>query len=141
MEVVREANEAIAKTRARMIPSQDRNKSYAKPKRRHVEFQVGDHVFLHVSPMKGIKNFGKKGNLSHRFVGPFMISEKIRQVAYRLAMPPALSGVHNVFQVSILHNYVFDPSRILRYETLNGQEDLSYEEKPMKILEKKERVL
>ena len=84
-ESVQEAAEAIEKIRARMLASQDRQKSYADPKRRNVEFQVGDHVFLRVSPMRGVKRFGKKGKLSPRFVGPFEILERVGQVAYRLA--------------------------------------------------------
>ena len=84
-ESVQEAAEAIEKIRARMLASQDRQKSYADPKRRNVEFQVGDHVFLRVSPMRGVKRFGKKGKLSPRFVGPFEILERVSQVAYRLA--------------------------------------------------------
>ena len=85
-----------------MLASQDQQKSYADPKRRNVEFQEGDHVFLRISPMRGVKRFGKKGKLSPRFVGPFEILERVGQVAYRLALPPALAGVHNVFRVSML---------------------------------------
>ena len=98
-ESVQEATEAIEKIRARMLASQDRQKSYANSKRRNVEFQEGDHVFLRVSPMRGVKRFGKKGKMSPRFVGPFKILERVGQVAYRLALPPALAGVHNVFHV------------------------------------------
>ncbi|XP_062114201.1 uncharacterized protein LOC133825251 [Humulus lupulus] len=91
--------------------------------------------------MKGVKRFGKKGKLIPRFVGPFKILERIRDVAYRLAMPPAFSGVHNVFHVSMLCKYVSDPSHILSYEVLDMQPGLSYEEKTVKILIKKENAL
>ncbi|XP_062080563.1 uncharacterized protein LOC133785330 [Humulus lupulus] len=124
-----------------MIASRDRQKSYVDPKRRHIEFQVGHHVFLGVLPMKGIKRFGKKGMLSPRFVGPFEILERIGEVSYRLSMPLAFSGVHNIFHVSMLRKYVLDPSYILSYEALDMQPDLSYEEKPVKILDKKEKAL
>ncbi|XP_060973968.1 uncharacterized protein LOC133039157 [Cannabis sativa] len=116
-------------------------KSYADPKRRDVTFQPGDHVFLRVSPMKGIKRFGKKGKLSPRFIGPFEILEKIGQVAYRLALPPSLSAVHNVFHVSMLRKYVSDPMHILSYEMLELQPDLSYDEQPVQILDRKEKCL
>ena len=85
-----------------MLASQSRQKSYSNLKRRGVEFQVGDHVFLRVSPLRGVKRFGVWGKLSPRFVGPFEILERVGEVAYRLAMPPALSGVHDVFHVSML---------------------------------------
>ncbi|XP_062085966.1 uncharacterized protein LOC133792074 [Humulus lupulus] len=140
-EAVQETNEVIAKIRARMIASHFLEKIYANPKHKHVEFQVGNHVFLRVLPMKGVKRFDKKRKLSPRFVGPFEILERIGEVAYMLAMPLAFSGVHNVFQVFMLRKYVSDPSHNLSYEALNMQLDISYEEKPIKILGKKEKAL
>ncbi|KAM6564246.1 hypothetical protein CsatB_024244 [Cannabis sativa] len=98
-------------------------------------------VFLRISPMKGIKRFGKKGKLSPRFIGPFEILERIGQVAYRLAMPPALAAVHNVFHVSMLRKYVSDSSHVLSYEALELQPDLSYEEQPVQILDRREKIL
>ena len=68
--------------------------------------------------MKGVMRFGKKGKLGPRFVGPFEILEQVRNVAYRLVLPPSLSGVHNVFHVSMLQKYVPNQSYILRYEPL-----------------------
>ena len=124
-----------------MLASQSRQKSYADPKRRNVEFQVGDYVFLRVSPWKGVRRFGKKGKLSPRFVGPFEILERIGQVAYRLALPSALSAVHNVFHVSALRRYVSDVSHILSYEDLELEPDLSFEEQPVQILDRKDKVL
>ena len=140
-ESVQEAAKAIEKIRARMLASQDRQKSYADPKRRNVEFQVGDHVFLRVSPMRGVKRFVKKGKLSPRFVGPFEILERVGQVAYRLALPPALAGVHNVFHVSMLRKYISDESHILSYDDLVLDSDLSYEERPVQVLDRKDKVL
>ncbi|KAM6542440.1 hypothetical protein CsatB_006887 [Cannabis sativa] len=124
-----------------MLASQSRQKSYADPKRRDITFHPGDHVFLRVSPMKGIRHFGKKGKLSPRFIGPFEILEKVGQVAYRLALPPLLSVVHNVFHVSMLRKYVSDPIHILSLEALELQPDLSYDDRPVQILDKKEKVL
>ncbi|KAM6583524.1 hypothetical protein CsatB_010526 [Cannabis sativa] len=101
-----------------MLAAQSRQKSYADPKRRDIDFQVRDMVYLRVSPMKGIKCFGKKGKLSPRFIEPFEILERIGQVVYRLAMPPALATVHDVFHVLMLRKYVLDSSHILSYEAL-----------------------
>ena len=140
-ELVQETNEALEKIRARMLATQSRQKSYADLKRKSVEFQVGDHVFLRVSPMRGVKRFGVKGKLSPRFIGPFEVLDRIGEVAYRLAMSPSLSAVHNVFHVSMLRKYVSDPSHVLSYENLELDEDLSYEEKPVQILDRKEKVL
>ncbi|KAM6546104.1 hypothetical protein CsatB_026840 [Cannabis sativa] len=142
-DAVQHTNEAIQKIRARMITAQSRQKSYADLKRRDIEFEVGDHVFLRVTPRKGlsVKRFGKRGKLSPRYVGPFQILDRVGSVAYRIALPPSLSGVHNVFHVSQLRKYVSDPSHILSYETLGLQEDLSYNERPVKILDQKDRIL
>ena len=85
--------------------------------------------------------FGKKGKISPRYVGPFEILERVGFIAYRLALPSALSRLHNVFHVSMLRRYVFDPSHILSYEPLQVKENLSYEEVPIQILDHKEQVL
>ncbi|XP_062080571.1 uncharacterized protein LOC133785338 [Humulus lupulus] len=138
---VQEANEAIAQIRPRMITSQDRQKIYADPKRRDIEFSVGDYIFFRVSPMKGVRRFIKKWKLSPTFVGSFEILEIIGQVAYRPALPLTLPGVHNVFHVSMLRKYVSYSSHVLRYETLSLQEDLSYEVVSLQILDKKDKVL
>ena len=74
-------------------------------RRRPLEFKVGDHVFLKVMPKGGVVRFGKRGKLSPRFIGPFEILERIGVVAYRLALPPSMSGVHEVFHVSMLRKY------------------------------------
>ena len=124
-----------------MLTAQSRQRSYADSRRRDVQFQVGDHVFLRVSPWKGVRRFGKKGKLSPRFIGPFEILERIGQVAYRLALPPALSAVHDVFHVSALRRYVSDETHVLSYEDLVLDETLSYEEQPVEILDRKDKVL
>uniref|UniRef100_A0A2N9EG40 Reverse transcriptase domain-containing protein n=1 Tax=Fagus sylvatica TaxID=28930 RepID=A0A2N9EG40_FAGSY len=125
----------------RLRVAQSRQKSYADTRRRDLEFEIGDMVFVRVAPMKGVMRFGRKGKLSPRYVGPFEILERVGLVAYKLALPPALSGIHNVFHISMLRRYVSDPTHILSYEPLQVQDDLSYEEMPMKILDRKDQVL
>jgi hypothetical protein len=65
-----------------------------------LEFEVGDHVYLKVSPMKDVKRFGVKGKLVPRYIGPFPILEKCGSVAYKLELPLSLAGVHDIFHVS-----------------------------------------
>ncbi|KAL5577207.1 hypothetical protein UlMin_018906 [Ulmus minor] len=84
---------------------------------------------------------GKKGKLSPRYIGPFEILERVGKVAYRLALPQELSSVHNVFHVSMLKKYIPDPSHVLEHEPIEVHEDLSYEEQPVQILDKKEKTL
>ncbi|KAL5583119.1 hypothetical protein UlMin_015561 [Ulmus minor] len=124
-----------------METAQSRQKSYADKRKRSLEFQVGDSVFLKVAPMKGVMCFGKKEKLSPRFIGPFEILERIGKVTYKLALPPELSSVHNVFHVSMLKKYVSDPSHVLEHEPIQVKEDLTYEEKPVQILDRKDKTL
>ncbi|KAL0534776.1 hypothetical protein IC582_029069 [Cucumis melo] len=132
-ELVQSTNEAIQKIRSRMHTAQSRQKSYADVRRKDLEFEVGDKVFLKVAPMRGVLRFERRGKLSPRFVGPFEILERIGPVAYRLALPPSLSTVHDVFHVSMLRKYVPDPSYVVDYEPLEIDENLSYTEQPVKV--------
>ena len=77
--------------------------------------------------------FGKKGKLSPRYIEPFEILEKIGKVAYRLALPPKLSAVHNVFHISMLKKYITDPYHVLNDEPIEVHKDLTYEEKPVQF--------
>ena len=74
---------------------------------------MGDHVFLKVMPKRGVVRFGKQGKLSPRFIGPFEVLEGVGAVAYRLALPPTLSSVHEVFHVSMLRKYTLDPAHVV----------------------------
>ncbi|KAL0556514.1 hypothetical protein IC582_005028 [Cucumis melo] len=140
-ELVQSTNEAIQKIRSRMHTAQSRQKSYADVRRKDLEFEIGDKVFLKVAPMKGVLRFERRGKLSPRFVGPFEILERIGPVAYRLALPPSLSAVHDVFHVSMLRKYVPDPSHVVDYEPLEIDENLSYTEQPVEILAREVKTL
>ena len=133
--------EAVKIIRQRMETAFSRQKSYADKRRRPLEFQVGDLVFLKVAPFKGVMRFGKRGKLSPRYIGPFEVLERVGNVAYRLALPQELAYVHNVFHVSMLKKYIPDPSHVIEHEPLEVREDLTYEEKPVQILAREEKVL
>ena len=98
-------------------------------------------MFLRVSPTRGVMRFGVRGKLSPRYVGPFEVLDRVGEVAYRLALPPSLAGVHNVFHVSMLRKYVPDPSHIIELAPLWIKEDLTYEERPVRIVDRKDQVL
>ncbi|KAA0059807.1 pol protein [Cucumis melo var. makuwa] len=140
-ELVQSTKEAIQKIRSRMHTAQSRQKSYADVRRKDLEFEVGDKVFLKVAPMRGVLRFERRGKLSPRFVGPFEILERIGPVAYRLALPPSLSTVHDVFHVSMLRKYVPDPSHVVDYEPLEIDENLSYTEQPVEVLTREVKTL
>jgi hypothetical protein len=87
-------------------------------RQRNLEFAEGDKVFLRMAPMKGITRFGKKWKLNPCYIGPFEISERVGPVAYRLALPPGLANIHDVFHVSMLRKYIPDPSHVIKYKPL-----------------------
>jgi hypothetical protein len=105
-----------------------------------LSFEVGDFVYLKVSPLRGLRRFKVRGNLAPRFMGPFKILEKRGEVAYQLELPPQLSDVHDVFHVSQLKKCMCVPKEQLSMEDLDSKEYLSYQEYPVKILETSERV-
>ncbi|KAL5569846.1 hypothetical protein UlMin_026421 [Ulmus minor] len=140
-EFVEDTTQAVKKIQTRMKSAQSRQKSYADKRRRPLEFQVGDSVFLKVSPFKGVIRFGKRGKLNPRYIGPYEILERVGKTAYRLALPPNLASVHNVFHVSMLKKYVSDKTHVLEQEPIEIHEDLSFEEKLVQILDHKIKTL
>ncbi|XP_050238274.1 uncharacterized protein LOC126687759 [Mercurialis annua] len=91
--------------------------------------------------MKGVIRFGKKGKLAPRYAGPYEIIERIRMVAYKLALPSEMSQVHPVFHVSMLRKYIPDPHRIIQPQEVEIDEELSYEEEPVEIVDTQIRKL
>ena len=112
-DLIRDSTEKMGLIRKRLLTAQSRQKSYADKRRRPLEFEAGDHVFLKVMPKIGVVRFGKQGKLSPRFIRPLEVLERVGAVAYRLALPPSLSGVHEVFHVSILRKYTPDPAHVV----------------------------
>ena len=140
-ELVQQTKEAVELIKKRLIAAQDRQRRYADPHRKNIEFEIGEPVLLKVSPLKGIARFGQKGKLHPRYVGPFEILRKVGKVAYELALPPHMCNIHNVFHVSMLKKYYPDSKCVVEYEPLDIQSDLSYVEQPVKILDRQEKTL
>nr|GFB67220.1 putative nucleotidyltransferase, ribonuclease H [Tanacetum cinerariifolium] len=140
-ELIEITNEKVAVAKEKLKEARSRQKSYADKHRRDLEFQVGDRVFLKVSPFRGVKRFGIKGKLSPRFIGPFEILERIGEVSYRLALPPQLSHVHDVFHVSLLRGYHYHPLNVTSYPFDLVQPNISLSEEPESILDRQERVM
>ena len=110
-------------------------------RRRPLEFEVGDHVFLKVIPKRGVVRFGKRGKLSPRFMESFEILERLGTVAYRLALPPNMSGVHEVFHVSMLRKYTPDPAHVVDWGPIEVDTDETFEKGPVCILDSRDQVL
>jgi len=132
-DIIKEAEEQMQVVRENMRVAQSRQKSYADHRRRDLSFEVGDYVYLKVSPMRGLRRFKVKGKLAPRYIGPFKILAKRGEVAYQLELPENLSAVHDVFYVSQLKKCLRVPEEQLPMEELSVQEDLTYTEHPTQI--------
>ncbi|WVZ84046.1 hypothetical protein U9M48_031122 [Paspalum notatum var. saurae] len=138
-DLVTQAEEQVRFIHSNLKRAQSRQKSYSDERRRPLVFEKDDHVYLRVSPMKGVHRFGVKGKLAPRYVGPFKITEQCGPVAYRLELPPHLAAVHDVFHVSQLKKCLRVPEEVIDTSQIRIQPDLTYEEKPIKILDQKQR--
>ncbi|KAK6127291.1 hypothetical protein DH2020_038954 [Rehmannia glutinosa] len=112
-----------------------RQKSYADKRRKDLEFEVGDEVFLRLLPRKGLINPKKGGKLSPRYIGPYKILQRIGKLAYRLELPAQYAGMHDVFHVSRLKKYQPDPEHIITRDAPPLMENLSYTEEPIVIID------
>ena len=110
-------------------------------RRRPLGFEVGYHFSLKVNPKRGVVRFGKRGKLSPRFIGPFEILERIGTVVYLLALPPSMSGVHEVFHVSILRKYTPDPAHGVDWGLIEIDTDGTFEMGPVCIVCSRDQVL
>ncbi|WVZ93331.1 hypothetical protein U9M48_039318 [Paspalum notatum var. saurae] len=134
-DLVTQAEEQVKYIHENLRRAQSRQKSYSDRRRRPLVFQKDDHVYLRVSPTKGVHRFGVKGKLAPRYVGPFKIIEQCGPVAYRLELPSHLAAVHDVFHVSQLKKCL----RVVDTSQIQIEPDLTYEEKPVKVLDQKQR--
>ena len=140
-DMIRDTSEKVSLIRQRLLTAKSRHKSYADVRRLPLEFKVGDHVFLKVMPKRGVVRFGKRGKLSPRFIGPFEILERIGIVAYRMDFPPSMSGVHEVFHVSMLRKYTPNPAHVVDWGQIEVDTDVTFEEGPVCILDSRDQVL
>nr|GFC03132.1 hypothetical protein [Tanacetum cinerariifolium] len=108
-------NAKVVVAKEKLKEARTHQKSYADKHRRSLESQPGDHVFLKVSPARGVRRFGINGKLSPHFIGPFEILDRVGEVSYRLALPPQLSHIHDVFHVSLLRGYKYHPLHVISY--------------------------
>jgi len=140
IDFVKEAKKQVLIIQKHMEAAQARQKSYADRRRRPLEFEVGDFVYLKVSPMKGVNHFGVIRKLAPRYVGPDRVIEKSGKVAYKVQLPSEMRAIFPVFHVSQLMNCLRVPEERVETGGLKLQSDLSYEEKPVQVLDVKERV-
>ena len=113
IDIVQEAEEQVRLIQENLKIAQSRQKSYADKRSSPLAFEVGDHVYLKVSPWKGVQRFGIKEKVAPRYIGPYPIVEKCGPVAYRLDLPANVSAIHNIFHVSQLRKCLRVPKKLL----------------------------
>ncbi|WVZ58487.1 hypothetical protein U9M48_008759 [Paspalum notatum var. saurae] len=139
-DLIKDAEQQIKMVCENLRVAQSRQKSYADVRRRELTFKVDEFVYLKVSLMRGIQRFNIKRKLAPIYIGPFKVLERKGEVAYKLELPSSLSGIHDVFHVSQLKKCLRVPEEWAPLEGLDVQDDLTYTEHPVKILETSERV-
>ncbi|XP_062203796.1 uncharacterized protein LOC133906004 [Phragmites australis] len=133
--LIKEAEDRVAEIREKLKATQSRQKSYSDKRRRDLGFQVGEFVYLKVSPIRGTHRFRVRGKLAPRYIGPYEVLQKVGTVAYKIQLPPELADVHEVFHVSQLKKCLRVPEEQVTEDTLDLQDDLRYQEVPVKILD------
>ena len=112
-DLVKDTSKKVDLIQKCLLTAQSRQKNYIDRRWRPLQFEVGDQVFLKVMPKRGVVKFGKRGKLSPRYIGPFKILMRVGTVAYQLALPPSLSGVHAVFHISMIQKYTPNPTYVM----------------------------
>ena len=133
--LIKEAEDRVAEVREKLKTAQSRQKSYSDKRRKDLNFQVGEYVYLRVSPIRGTRRFRVRGKLAPRYIGPYKVLRKVGAVAYKIQLPPELADVHDVFHVSQLRKCLRVPEEHVPVETLDLQDDLQYQEVPVRILD------
>jgi hypothetical protein len=139
-DIMTEAEEKVKQIQANIVPAQSRQKSYTDKRRSPLKFEVGDHVYLRVSPMKGVRRFSIKGKLAPRYIYPYPIIDKYGPTSYQVKLPAKLTGVHNVFHVSQLKRCLKPPTDVVIEDTIPLEPDLTYKAYHIKILDQQDRV-
>jgi hypothetical protein len=139
-DIVEEAKTIVCHVQENLKAAKSCQETYANKMHRPLEFEVGNHVYLRVSPMKGVKRFGVKGKLAPHYIRPFPILEKCGTVAYKLDLPPSLTRVHDIFHMSQLKKCLKAPVDIVLSEVTPLEADLSYPERPIKVLDQKDHI-
>jgi hypothetical protein len=139
-DIVTEVEEEVKQIQTNILVVQSRQKSYTDKRRNPLEFEVGDHVYLRVSSMKGVRCFDIKQKLAPRYIGLYPIIDKYVPTSYQVELPAKISGVHNVFHVSQLKRCLKHLTEVVIEDIIPLEPDLTYKAYPIKILDQQDRV-
>ncbi|GKF62967.1 putative reverse transcriptase domain-containing protein [Tanacetum coccineum] len=134
-EIIHETTKKIVQIQQCLQAARDRQRSYANVRRKPLEFEVGDHVMLKVSPQKGVFRFGKRGKLNPWYIRPFKILKRVSPVAYTLELPEELGSVHSTFHVSNVKKCLSDEFLVIPMKELRLDDTLNFVEEPVEVMD------
>eukprot|EP00253_Pinus_taeda_P002781 PITA_02781 len=136
-EMLKEMEDMVKRVRVNLKAAQDRQKNFADQKRRFREFQIGDHVYIRIQAKRSTLQWSGCTKLAPRYCGPFQILARVGPIAYQLALPSHIR-VHNVFHVSVLNKYVYDPRHVIRWQEIQVEPEGEVLVEPLSILDQRE---
>eukprot|EP00253_Pinus_taeda_P006401 PITA_06401 len=136
-EMLKEMEDMVKRVRVNLKAAQDRKKNFVDRKRIFKEFQVGDHVYIRIQAKRSTLQWSGCAKLAQRYCGPFQILARVGRVAYQLALPGHIR-VHNVFHVSVLKKYVYDPRHVIRWQEIQVEPEGEVLVEPLSILDRRE---
>eukprot|EP00253_Pinus_taeda_P010542 PITA_10542 len=136
-EMLKDMEDMVKRVRANLKAAQDRQKSFANRKRRFTEYKVGDHVFVRIQTRRSTLQWSGCAKLAPRYFGPFQILARVGPVAYQLALPSHIR-IHNVFHVSVLQKYVYDPKHVIPWQDVRVEPEGEVLVEPQSILDRRE---
>lgn len=129
--------QSVKKIQKNIKTTQDRQKSYGEKRRINRLFKVGDHVYLRIKPKNSTLYTGSCAKLAPRYRGRFEVLERVGPIVYKLALPSHIK-VHNVFHVSLLKNYVHDPTHVIDWTVIQVEIEREFLLEPLCTLAREE---